>query len=529
MDKESLNDGRPAEAELQRLVCAACEGTATASQMDHLESLLASDSKAMKYYLDYVEVHGWLGRKAVNSSPLPSVDPPRQQHSPQSLPSRSFFQGALGKSLIAASLAIGTMLVFMALSTPEPLADNTTPEPLKRESVARIVAARDCQWKGLKSEEALGRELFEGERLTLLSGSARIEFALGAKALLHAPAEIVVDSSRRGTLEYGDVAFDVPKSSHGFSVGTRHANVRVLGTIFNVRMDKKGIGSVGVTRGVVDVVPIEGESDSRQQQRLAAGYTARISLGADGSRADITVAEQSAAAPSYDEKLPGERGELCFQDGLGGYQGTMATFIRSSARESSPDVSYDQADTSGINFDSSPWLLTQEWADDSGVPEHSRSLLAFCDLFGDDDHQVPPNAKILLAQLQLHTSDEMYAESHLPVGLFEILVPWQEDSVTWASFDFGGRPNVQFSDRPVAQFTPEKASKAYSVDVTESVRRWATGQGNYGWIILDLGGNRSHFHSDDVFDHHLAPKLTIKYEIAENKSPQQAAEHTDEY
>ncbi|WP_425398637.1 DNRLRE domain-containing protein [Aeoliella sp.] len=529
MGKDSHNDDRGITVELQRLVCAACEGTATDSQMERLETLLASDPTAMKYYLDYVEVHGWLGRKAAGSNSFPPVEHSTQQATAPTLPIGGFLHGALGKSLIAASLVIGTVLVFMSLSTPKPIAEDSKPEPQEKECVARIIAARDCEWKGFKSEEALGRELLEGERLTLLSGSARIEFALGTKALLHAPAEIVVDSARRGILEYGDVAFDVPKSSRGFSVGTRHANVLVLGTVFNVQMDKEGAGSVGVTRGVVDVVPVEGEGHSKQQQRLAAGYTARISLGADGSSPDITVAEQSDEVSSYQEKLPGERGEHSFQDGLAGYQGTMATFIRSSARASSPDVSYDQEDTSGINFDSSPWLLTQEWAVDSGVPEHSRSLLAFSDLFGDGDHQVPPSAKILSAQLQLHTSNEMYAESEFPVGLFEILVPWQEDNVTWASFGYGGLPNEHFAENPAAQFTPEMASQAYTVDVTESVRRWAAGQDNYGWIILDLGGNRSHFHSDDVFDHRLAPKLTIKYEITENNTTQQAPVLTDEY
>lgn len=121
--------------------------------------------------------------------------------------------------------------------------------PLKH--VAVVTASENARWDSSGPSPALGRALAPGT-LKLLEGRVEIDFAIGARIAVRAPAEFTVMSGARAKLIRGDLAARVPRGAEGFIVDTPSVEVVDLGTEFGVKVGENGVADVRVFKGKVE-------------------------------------------------------------------------------------------------------------------------------------------------------------------------------------------------------------------------------------------------------------------------------------
>lgn len=167
---------------------------------------------------------------------------------------------------------------------------------------------------------------------------------------------------------------------------------------------------------------------------------------------------------------------LTFQEGFGGYTGTVDTFIA----EASP------TSTRGT------WQ-TVEWdADDpGGSGSENIGLIRFDDIFGaNGPSQILPGSQITSATLT-YTVNNPGNEG----GLYEALVDWDE-SVTYNGFGGNGTPGVQANERGDLLIAMSGSATTHTVNVTASVAAWSDGTAvNRGWIMIPTGNDGVEFRS----------------------------------
>lgn len=121
--------------------------------------------------------------------------------------------------------------------------------PLKH--VAVVTASESAKWDPSGPSPILGSALAPGQ-LKLIKGRVEIDFAIGAKIVVRAPAEFAVLSSSRAKLFRGDLGASVPKGAEGFVVDTPSVEVVDLGTEFGVKVGNNGVADVRVFKGKVE-------------------------------------------------------------------------------------------------------------------------------------------------------------------------------------------------------------------------------------------------------------------------------------
>ncbi len=146
------------------------------------------------------------------------------------------------------------------------------------------------------------------------------------------------------------------------------------------------------------------------------------------------------------------------------------------------------------------------WCD--GDQDHNQGLLRFDGLVGTAPGQVPPGATIRGAWLTV-TSEGANAQSPDGGSFHRMLVPWTETS-TWNALGNG----VQLGTEAVAQADASSVGMfadrvTGSIDVTASVRAWANGAPNHGWVIVANGSNGWAFRSADWVGIAERPMLTV--------------------
>ncbi len=168
-----------------------------------------------------------------------------------------------------------------------------------------------------------------------------------------------------------------------------------------------------------------------------------------------------------------------FQQGLAGYAGTVDTEVWALAGntilEGNPNASSDANNDGG----------------------ESQVLLRFDDILGDAKWQVPKNAFIISARLEVSAFDQGST-----VHLHRMLVPFTK-SATWNSLIAGVSADGQEASRHKDSLTFGKIAANTSTvhfDVTDTVQYWANGAPNFGWVFLNTGGNGWDFYSSEYED-----------------------------
>ncbi|TNF34358.1 MAG: alkaline phosphatase [Deltaproteobacteria bacterium] len=112
-----------------------------------------------------------------------------------------------------------------------------------------------------------------------------------------------------------------------------------------------------------------------------------------------------------------------------------------------------------------------------------QSLLRFEDLFGSGAGQVPDDAYVVSALLELHARDGGDG-----LAAYALRAPWEE-SATWSSFsgDGVGPGTDEAEGLPDAVTGRVDPSGVLTLDVTDRVRAWQRGAANHGWALLPNG------------------------------------------
>jgi hypothetical protein len=140
-----------------------------------------------------------------------------------------------------------------------------------------------------------------------------------------------------------------------------------------------------------------------------------------------------------------------------------------------------------------------------------RSLIKFPSFLGTSEGQVPRGARILSATLQMRISDPGSTED-----IIQLLVSWDEATVTWNTFTTPGLPRTA---DPVFTFAPS-SSGPFSINVTFIVQKWADGDPNNGVFLTSTGGDGVVYDSSEGTVANR-PKLTVLFErpLAPSRDP----------
>jgi hypothetical protein len=181
---------------------------------------------------------------------------------------------------------------------------------------------------------------------------------------------------------------------------------------------------------------------------------------------------------------------LTFQNGLGGYDGTVDTEIWAVAPttilESNPNVTADANNDGG----------------------ESQCLVRFERILGNRPGQIPPNATVRSARLVVSAFDQGDT-----VHLHRMLVPWAR-TATWNSLVGGVTADGLEASRQKDSLTFGKIaanSSDIEFEVTDTVQAWVNGEANHGWVFINTGGNGWDFYSADFDNIAQRPKLVVEY------------------
>ena len=160
---------------------------------------------------------------------------------------------------------------------------------------------------------------------------------------------------------------------------------------------------------------------------------------------------------------------LVFQDGLGGYAGTVDTHIR----QSDPAASFGLQETFVWDTDDPPGTLADTFA-----------LLRFDDIIGNGVGQIPPGAGIVSARLVYEVLGGV-GNAHAR----EVLADWDE-STTYDTF--GPAPGVQGADRRseilATAWVTGTTINLWDLNVRQSLVRWVDDPAaNRGWVFQAAG------------------------------------------
>ena len=196
--------------------------------------------------------------------------------------------------------------------------------------------------------------------------------------------------------------------------------------------------------------------------------------------------------PDIEPKVEVEPGAIKtnFQQGANNYIGTIDTFIK----EGFPDTNYSNA-----NF------LDAD-AQDDGL--EVQSILHFDDIFGSDNSQIPENARIVSAQLELNIDNGGHGFQ------FHRLLQNFDNTSTWDSLDNGIQADGVEAATTADAVTGSISTGMMSVDVTNSIQEWQENpNSNHGWAILASGNNGVIFDSCDGSN---PPNLIVEYTLDDN-------------
>jgi hypothetical protein len=335
----------PGRAELLELLGLLRDGEAVAEHIARIEQIVRGDERAMSIYVQYVHLcialHYRVGKasgasaasaalpicpllhtfpSAVGSScagPLPDsssagVPPPR---APRSGVLR--FLGDLagqGRRLAADHIVFSALavLVFVAVATliamgawnwkggrlkaeggseiahqkseiPTPQSEISRPSVPPAPS-ARLVRVKDCCWNGQAPAPQIGQTVPIGQPLNLASGVAEIDFDIGVKVILQAPAAFQLLSPNSARLQRGKATVEIKNErARGFKILTPEATFVDQGTEFGVEVAPGGSSKVHVFKGLVDVDQKARDGrDAPLTQRLAENVGALMEPGEEG-------------------------------------------------------------------------------------------------------------------------------------------------------------------------------------------------------------------------------------------------------
>ncbi|MGJ8657746.1 MAG: FecR domain-containing protein [Akkermansiaceae bacterium] len=227
------------EFELAQLYEKIIAEEATEKEVADFEKAIMNDPAALKLYQDLSFQHSYLRTTQARDA----------QETPKARKAnklRSLITTITAYTAVAAAVILGAMLLFQ---TEAPTPQQLTTQP----TYAWISNTSLAQWGQCTLPTQIQNKLTNGS-LELLEGTATLTFDSGAIVTLEAPAELEVISGMKANVIHGRVVAEVPESAIGFRLDAPDMEVKDLGTVFAVSVDRKsGVSQVDVLDGEVEV------------------------------------------------------------------------------------------------------------------------------------------------------------------------------------------------------------------------------------------------------------------------------------
>jgi hypothetical protein len=179
---------------------------------------------------------------------------------------------------------------------------------------------------------------------------------------------------------------------------------------------------------------------------------------------------------------------LSFQQNVAGYSGTVDTYLQQNSpganNSSEPELNIDGDDPGGSGLD-------------------VQALLRFEDIFGDAAGQIPLDATIISAQLELDVSNP--GDN---LQLHRMLQAWV-DTDTWGSLTGGVSSDGIEAALDPDTLTGELSSGTVVIDVTASLLAWQSDPlSNLGWVFLPTDTDGVDF---DSAEGATPPRLVVQF------------------
>lgn len=215
---------------------------ASVEEIEEFEQAIMNDPDALELYQDLSNQHSYLqsnkGKDAITTPQLR-----------KSNKTKSTITSLIAYTAVAAAIVLGMMVIFQPKQSNNQLADQANSTP----NYATLSSSSLAQWGQCSIPTQLNGKLPQGS-LELLKGTATLTFDSGAVVTLEAPAEIEIISGMKAIVKHGRVIADVPEAAIGFRLDTPDMEVKDLGTVFAVSVDKHGKASqVDVLDGEVEI------------------------------------------------------------------------------------------------------------------------------------------------------------------------------------------------------------------------------------------------------------------------------------
>jgi hypothetical protein len=185
---------------------------------------------------------------------------------------------------------------------------------------------------------------------------------------------------------------------------------------------------------------------------------------------------------------------LTFQQGTDGYTGAQDTQIFSATPDANfgadTEISVDQNDGGGSR----------------------QALIRFDNIIGSGAGQIPLGSVINSATLTFDVTSA--TDSHPNLGLYRMLIDWNQSTVTWNSL--GTLPGLQV-DGTDANFPADgllndsTSGTGKAITARAGVQAWANGATNFGWGIAQDSGNGWDFVASENTTAANRPVLTVDF------------------
>jgi hypothetical protein len=285
--------------ELLELAAQLADGGPEGAGIDALQQILASDSAAAEWFVEWMELNAMLeldlgnrGGVSLTSRPLLSSAVPGNQadgkvgptdltnHSQQSAGRRRSLQLSRTWLTLAASLVVGTTFLLgitagwiSGSSNGQRAAEGKRAVANASREIATIAAGVDVVFRdGYK----LGARLTPGH-LRVEHGVAQIVFDRGAVILLQGPAELELVDEGSCRLISGTLSADVVPDVNGFSVGAGDIEIYEHDARFGLRTGPQMATEVHAFGGGLELVGLRDGQLARR--KLAEGEAIRWQTG----------------------------------------------------------------------------------------------------------------------------------------------------------------------------------------------------------------------------------------------------------
>ena len=297
--------------ELGELIILALDGSISQEQFAALNERLKNDAAARAYYREFITTCIAL-RSGVSAGEQPgettaeSLDPKLwgalaedESHAP-GVAVEHHKQEPIAEEqpnivirrpsrlpIYAAAVAASILILLLGYLYIRPFYEPAT-------AFVKLVAADGVKWATSLATKA-GSELPAGE-LKLVEGSATIEVRKGAEVTLEGGTELTIENNREVYLAAGSVTSSITASDGlGFVVRTPNAIVTDHGTEFIVTILPDGRTKVTVMKGLVELVPLTGQTEAQAGQMLSAGQSGEVDTQGDMATSASSEADPLAA------------------------------------------------------------------------------------------------------------------------------------------------------------------------------------------------------------------------------------------